>query len=122
MNLRVLLLLLSLVSGKSWAVKLSDYSPYSFEVLFTNPVCQTYKYESPVYSESGVLLNSKPDDVYCKTSDENTSVYRKNAPQLRLIEWITAKETKEIYVAFLSFSNTNVVKAMCSALKKGVKI
>lgn len=117
-----LFLLLSLISFNSFAVKLSDYRPYNFEALFTNPVCETYKYDRAVITHSGQTLNSKPDDVYCKPADEAASVARKNSPQYRIVEWVTAKETKEIYAAYLSFSSKNIVTAMCSALKNGVKI
>ncbi len=117
-----LFLLLSLISINSYAVKLSDYQPYNFEALFTNPVCETYKYDRAVITHSGQTLNAKPDDVYCKPADEAASVARKNSPQYRIVEWVTAKETKEIYAAYLSFSSKNIVTAMCSALKSGVKI
>lgn len=116
------ILLFSLVSSNSWAVKLSDYNPYKFEVLFTNPVCETYSYNRPVVTNSGHNLGSKPANVYCKPSDEGASVSRKNSPQYRLIEWITAKDTKELYVAYLSFSSKNIVSSMCTALKNGAKI
>lgn len=116
------LLVLGLISFNAWSVKLSDYRPYKFEVLFTNPDCQTYAYEGPMITGSGNTINSKPDDVYCKASDENSTVKRKNSPQYRLNEWITASDTKEIYAAYLSFSSKNIVTAMCRALKKGAKI
>lgn len=122
MKLKVSLVLLSAVASNSWAVKLSDYRPFKYEPLFTNPVCETYKYDRAVITHSGNTLNSKPDDVYCKPSDEDASVSRKNAPQYRLVEWITDKNTKEIDAAYLSFSSKNIVKAMCSALNNGVKI
>ena len=121
MKLKVLLLL-SIVSGNSYAVKLADYKPFQFEALFTNPVCETYNYDRAVITHSGKTVNSKPDDVYCKPADEAASVARKNSPQYRLVEWITAKDTKEIHAAYLSFSSKNVLNAMCSALKSGVKM
>lgn len=121
MKLKVLLLL-SIVSGNSYAVKLADYKPFQFEALFTNPVCETYNYDRAVITHSGKTVNSKPDDVYCKPADEAASVSRKNSPQYRLVEWITAKDTKEIHAAYLSFSSKNVLNAMCSALKSGVKM
>ncbi len=116
------LLLLSVVSSNSWAVKLSDYKPFVFEALFTNPVCETYNYDRAIITHSGNTISSKPDDVYCKPADEAASVARKNSPQYRLVEWISAKDTKEIHLAYLSFSNKNIVTAMCSALKNGVKV
>ncbi len=122
MKLYLKLLPLVMISANSWAVKLSDYKPYSFEVLFTNPVCATYSFDRAVVTISGNTITSKPDDVYCKPADEEASDSRKNAPQYRLIEWISAKDTKEIYAAYLSFSSKNITSAMCSALKNGVKI
>lgn len=122
MKLKVSFVLLSAIASNSWAVQLRDYQPYKFEVLFTNPVCKTYEYDRAVITHSGKIINSKPDDVYCKPSDEESSVSRKNAPQYRLVEWITDSKTKEIDAAYLSFSSKNIVSAMCEALKKGVKI
>ncbi|MFP5386136.1 MAG: phospholipase D-like domain-containing protein [Bacteriovoracia bacterium] len=122
MKIKLSLALICLISVNSWAVKLSDYHPYKFEVLFTNPVCETYEYNRAVTTHSGKTETSKPDDVYCKPSDEEASVSRKNAPQYRLVEWITSDSTKEIDAAYLSFSSKNIVHAFCSALRKGVKV
>src|SRR5690606_34805805 len=95
---------LSMVMTSAWAVKLSDYRPFAFEALFTNPVCKTYEYDRPVVTHSGKTLSHKPDDVYCKPADETSSVSRPNAPQFRLVEWISSPETKVLYLAYLSFS------------------
>lgn len=122
MKFKSFLLILSCFCSNAFAVKLSDYKPFKFEVLFTNPVCQTYKYDRMVTTHSGEIVDSKPQNVYCKPADENTSVARENSPQYRLVEWITAKDTKEIHAAYLSFSSKNIVSAMCSALQRGVKI
>jgi hypothetical protein len=122
MKLSSMCLLFLVITKNCWAIKLSSYDPYVFETLFTNPVCQTYKYDQPMISQSGKTLVSKPTNVYCKPSDEEASVARKDAPQSRLIEWISARETKEIYLAYLSLSSKNIVSSLCSALKKGVKI
>ena len=74
------ILLFLFVCSSSFAAKLSDYRPYKFEVLFTNPVCATYVYDRVVTTHSGQTLEAKPDDVYCKPSDEAASVTRKNSP------------------------------------------
>jgi hypothetical protein len=115
-------LAMALFSLNSWAVKLSDYRPFQFEALFTNPVCATYKYDRPLITESGKTVTAKPKNVYCKQSDEAASVSRKNAPQYRIVEWISDSDTKELYLAYLSFSSQNVAKALCSAVKRGVKL
>lgn len=110
------------VSANTYAVKLSDYRPYKFEVLFTNPVCATYNYDQVLTTESGKTITSKPDDVYCKPADEAASVARTDSPQYRIIEWISDAKTKEVSLAYLSFSSKNVVKALCSAIARGVKV
>lgn len=118
----LMFLTLILISTQSFAVKLSDYTPFAFEPLFTNPVCATYKYDRVVVSNDGGNLTSKPVGVYCKASDEVASVSRSYAPQFRLIEWIADKNTKELYLAYLSFSSKNVANALCQAIKNGVKL
>ncbi len=115
-------LLLSILSANSWAVKLSDYRPFQFEVLFTNPVCQKYNYSGVITTNAGATVASKPPGVYCKPSDEAASVSRRHAPQYRLVEWILDPNTKELYLAYLSFSSKNIAGALCSALKRGVKL
>lgn len=115
-------LLLCIVSANSWAVKLSDYKPFKFEPLFTNPVCETYSYDRPLVTEGGKTVSAKPKNVYCKPSDESASVSRASSPQYRIVEWVSDKDTKELYLAYLSFSSKNVTTALCSAVKKGVKV
>lgn len=115
-------LTLVLASLPAFAVKLSDYKPFVFEPLFTNPVCATYNYDRPMVTENGDTISSKPKNVYCKGSDEAASVARSNSPQYRLREWISAPDTKELYLAYLSFSSKNIVKALCEAVSRGVKI
>lgn len=118
----LVLLILSVFSANSWGVKLSDYSPYKFEALFTNPECATYKYDAPLATNAGDTVSAKPKNVYCKSSDESRSVARSNSPQYRLKEWIKSSETKEIYMAYLSFSSKNIAEELCSAAKRDVKI
>ena len=115
-------LLLCMLSANSWAVKLADLKPFKFEPLFTNPVCETYSYDRPVITVNGTSITSKPKNVYCKPSDEAASVSRDTSPQYRIVEWVSDKETKEMYLAYLSFSSKNVTAALCTAIKSGVKL
>lgn len=115
-------LIFSFAATSAWAVKLSDYKPYAFEPLFTNPVCETYHYDEVLETFAGNEVEAKPKNVYCKQSDEAASIARKNAPQYRLKEWITDSATKELYLAYLSFSSKNIAKALCEAAERGVKI
>lgn len=115
-------LTIAVASLPAFAVKLSDYRPFAFEALFTNPVCATYSYNRPMITGDGDTVAAKPKNVYCKQSDEAASVSRRNAPQYRLKEWISAPDTKELYLAYLSFSNKNIAKALCEAVSRGVKL
>ena len=116
-------LLLLFVSFMSYGIGLTDYEPFSYEVLFTNPVCALYEYEQDVYSNSGNLLTAKPRNVYCKKSDLEISAEKSDSPQHRLIEWIRDRSTKEIFLAYLSFSNRTIEKELCNAIeKRNVKV
>ncbi|MBY0515587.1 MAG: hypothetical protein K2P81_01675 [Bacteriovoracaceae bacterium] len=110
------------LSSLAQAAKLSDFSPYKFETLFTNPKCAEVKYDRPVLAEDGSTLTAKPKDVYCKASDMAPSASRTSSPQFRLIEWIEEPTTKEIFLAYLSFSNKPVADALCAAVKRGMKL
>lgn len=114
--------LIFLFCNNLWAISLKDYSPYKFEVLFTNPECAEYTYEAPVLAVNGESLLAKPKNVYCKASDHEASARRKNSPHFRLLEWINDPQTKDIFMAYLSFSNVEVTAALCSALERGVKV
>lgn len=106
----------------TYATSLSDYRPYKYEVLFTNPLCQQYLYPTPVQANDGSELLGKPKNVYCKPGDLEASAKRPTSPQYRLIEWINDSQTREIFMAYLSFSNKDITEALCGALKKGVKL
>lgn len=110
------------LAGLAQAAKLSDYQPFKFEVLFNNPSCAEHRYETPVLANDGSLLVAKPKDVYCKKSDIATTVSRDVSPQYRLIEWINDPNTRELFLAYLSFSNKDVAAALCEAAKRDVKI
>ena len=108
---------ISTVSAKS----LKDYSPYKYEVLFTNPVCKTYAYDSPIRTRNGEVA-SKTHGAYCKSGDSRRSTNRKNSPLTRLTEWLKDKNTKEIFMTSLSFSNSKVATELCNAVKRNVKV
>ena len=122
--MKKLFCLLFFVVAESYGVKLSDYKPFDYQVAFTNPVCKTYFYETPLAKEGGdgeILL--KPKDVYCKSSDREASVLRPNSPSSLLLSWINDEKTKEIFMAYLSYSNRRVRKALCTAMReRGVRV
>jgi phosphatidylserine/phosphatidylglycerophosphate/cardiolipin synthase-like enzyme len=104
------------------AVSLKDYSPYHYEVLFTNPECELYEYGETMLANNGTSLSAKPKNVYCKTSDFESSAKRNSSPHNRLTQYIEDPTTKEIFMAYLSFSNESIRDSLCLALKRGVKI
>lgn len=96
-----------------------------FEVRFTNPVCKDYHYSAnqSVTSNSGQVLTQKPKNTFCSYTDTTVSASRPEAPQYKLIEWIKDPETKEIFFAYLSFSNRTVQEELCRAVTdRNVKI
>lgn len=109
-------------STAAHAVKLTDYQPFQYEVLFTNPICREYKYAAPEVANNGQMLTAKPKNVYCKTSDLKASAARPESPQYRLLEWIKDEKTTEIFMAYLSFSNSEVAKELCNAVKRGATL
>lgn len=117
------LLFITLLSTSALAVSLKDYTPFEYEVLFTNPVCKQYYYNQDVVSNRGDELSSKTKDAYCKSSDSSKSRARKNSPHRRLKDWIRSPKTKEIFMAYLSFSNGDIQKELCNAIRyRNVKV
>lgn len=103
--------------------RLQDYTPFKYEVLFTDPECGVYEYTQEVRSNSGKILKQKPENVYCKNKyDLRRSGERPQSPQYRLVEWINQPNVKEIFFTYLSFRNKTVKNALCEAAKKGVKV
>jgi hypothetical protein len=96
-----------------------------YTVLFTNPVCRRYAYSSnqDVVSNDGTRLEAKPENVFCTQSDGAASSARDSAPQKKLIDWIKDPDTKEIFFAYLSFSNRVVAAELCTAIQqRNVKV
>lgn len=122
---RSFVLLFSLLGfvSTAQAVRLQDYIPFDYDVRFTNPQCETYKYETPIVSESGRPLSQKPQNVYCKASDGAANLNRVGSPSEKLLEWINQEKTTEIFMTYLSFSNTEITAALCQAMKsRGVRV
>jgi hypothetical protein len=99
------------------------YDEYS--VLFTNPLCRKYSYPSSqeVLSNGGERLTAKPENVFCAPTDAAASGARDSSPQKKLLDWIKDPETKEIFFAYLSFSNKVVAAELCTAIReRSVKV
>lgn len=105
-----------------------DPSVYNYDVLFTNPTCTTKFYQEDIYSQSGKLLTQKPENVFCDYNDANVTgkrdgsdlrIGKNESPQHRLLKLISDKETKELFMTYLSFSDKKVTQGLCDRLKKG---
>lgn len=96
----------------------------SYDVLFTNPLCQEYGYDEPVPTADGSgERTGKPRNVYCAKTDFAASAERPTSPQHRLVEWLRATgEGDEIFAASLSFSNTAVAAELCAAAERGASV
>lgn len=96
----------------------------SYRVLFTNPVCKTYSYSSPVPRAGGQgTVEAKPKNVYCMPSDAGASGARPSSPQYALLEWLKPLQAgDEVFMAYLSFSNKVVGAELCAAAKRGAKV
>lgn len=114
---KVLLTGLLLATQTASAISLKDYTPYKYEVFFTNPICKEYKYDEAVYSNDGSYLDAKPKNAYCKKSDFSLNVNRKSSPHYQLIKLIRDKDVNEMFLTFLSFSNAGVADELCSAIE-----
>ena len=120
--LAIIMTLLGFISQIK-AEKLSDYTPYKYEVLFTNPLCKTYKYTEPLMANNGEMVFSKTKNAYCKRGDSRRSGQRNQSPLKRILDWIKQEDTKEVFLAYLSFSQRKVAGALCDAVKnRNVKV
>ncbi len=99
-----------------------DYA--SYEVLFTNPICETYGYDAALPTVGGGTVAAKPKNVYCtKTFDSENSGTRMSSPQSRILDWIgSANAGDEVFLAYLSFSDGKVADSLCSAIDRGAEV
>ncbi len=125
--MKALLILLGLplahFATPAHADRLVDDPRFSYEVLFTNPICREYRYDRAIESVSGKPLEAKPKNVFCRRGDAQASAERPDSPQTRLIQWIRDPEIQEIFMASLSLSNSAIKRELCQAVvERGVKL
>ena len=96
----------------------------TYDILFTNPLCREYTYPTPVQTADGsATLTKKPKNVYCSRTDIPASAARPESPQNKLISWIKPLGADdEIFLAYLSFSNSAVGAELCAAAQRGTKV
>lgn len=106
-----------LVSGIAQAKSIKDYDFYNYDVFFTNPQCEGYEYDETVYSNEGDVLRSKPENVYCKRGDKEGNQKREASPHFNLRKLIENEDVNEMFLTFLSFSNSDIADALCDAIE-----
>jgi hypothetical protein len=97
----------------------------SYDVLFTYPVCATYPYDAPVPEVDGERdIAAKPKHVYCDPEfDADASRLREDSPQHRILQWVDGLGSgDEIFLAYLSFSDSVVADALCEAEGRGAEV
>ena len=131
------LLVLSTITMTSLAgattLKERDPSVYNYDVLFTNPTCSVHDYGEQIRTQGGDYVRYTPENVFCSSrSDRNTTARRdgsdnrigyNESPQHRLLDIINSSETKEMFMTYLSFSDSTVARALCSKMSEdGMKL
>jgi hypothetical protein len=114
---KFVLLLAILSTTFAHAVKLTDYQPYNYDVFFTNPKCKAYAYNRSVYANDGTPLRAKPKNTYCKIGDRSRNYNRETSPNFNLRKLIGDKSVTEVFLTYLSFSDSKVAKALCKAIE-----
>lgn len=104
------------------AAKLSESNYFDYEVFFTNPICDEYKYDEAVFSVNGKLIDGKPKNVYCKRGDFSSNNNRETSPHYNLKKLINDENVSELFITFLSFSNFEIADTICDAIKRNVKV
>lgn len=122
MNSMIKIALFLFASSNVGAINLSEIKPFKYEVLFTNPECKTYYYENPLSNQAGNEVKAKTKNAYCKSSDASRSQNRPDSPHSKFVEWISDKNTKSIFMSYLSFSKSSITKELCYAIKRGVTL
>lgn len=101
-----------------WAVSLKDDKYYHYDVFFTNPICKTYQLQTKVYSNNGDPILTKPKNVYCKYHDARKNQKRQDSPHYNLVKLINDPDLKELKMAYLSFSNADIINQICNVVTK----
>ncbi|MFC2075044.1 hypothetical protein ACFLRA_02090 [Bdellovibrionota bacterium] len=88
-----------------------------FDVRFTNPQCADYVYPEPIRNVDDTKdLFQKPANTYCSGLDSRRNSGRKGTPSEKLKQWVQDTNTKEIFLAFLSWSNSYMTKVICNEI------
>lgn len=119
-----LFLLLALISTSVFAKKITDYTPFEYDLRFTNPLCDAKAYSvDDIVDHQGNKLTHTKKNVYCNSGDAQINRERENSPFNKLIQWIKDPSTKEIFLSYLSYSESRIFEALKEAMiQRQVKV
>ncbi len=120
-------------AGALNAATLKERNPevYNYDVLFTNPTCAKYEYPKAIETQKGEFKKYTKENVFCSSGDKRQTARRdgsssrigeNESPQHRLLSLINDKSTEEIFMTYLSFSDSKVARALCDRMKEGMKL
>ena len=90
----------------------------SIELRFSNPLCGEHIYEEEVLTNSGDRLTGKPANLYCRGTDDYYAANEwDHSPRAKLIQWINDPMTQEIFFAFQTITEFNILNSICEAIK-----
>lgn len=105
-----------------WARPLASLPGYDWEVVPTNPVCESVPHAADAHNRRGEKLSEFPRHAWCKRSDLEKNLLRLDTPESKLLAGINDPETRRIRMTYLSFGNERISAALCAALKRDVPV
>ena len=117
MTLLRIFIFLFLIPYLSYAKSITEIAPFNYEVVFTNPKCKKHFYKKPLINSYGQEIHFKTEGAYCTPSDNSALNKQKGNPHDKIIKWIKEPSTQEVFMTYLSFSKSSVIKELCKAVK-----
>ena len=111
-------ILLFIIPQLSFAKSITEITPFSYDVVFTNPKCKKHYYEKPLINSYGQEIHFKKEGAYCTPSDNSKLNKQEGNPHQKIIEWMRDSSTQEVFMTYLSFSKSSIIKELCQAVKK----
>ena len=94
----LLFIIVALTSATGFTKSIKEFTPFEYNVYFTNPKCEAYPYSETTYANDGSLLLNKPANVYCKYSDKSRNLEREDSPNFnirKVIDDLMKRKTKQ---------------------------
>ena len=117
MRLWHIFVFLFIIPQLSFAKSITEITPFNYEVVFTNPKCKKHFYKKPLLNSYGKEIHFKKEGAYCTPRDNSALNKQKGNPHDKIIKWIKEPSTQEVFMTYLSFSKSSVIKELCKAVK-----